>query len=189
MAENKQQLRFRLQSEGRWQEYLKEREALKKEGMNSTQARNALAEKYAPLEESGGETSQDGGKLPQSKDPRVKFKNVLPNGMPIVDGDIWKGKPQTDIVQEFNWVHENLGVKGITESDAPSASAWRMYFSARYSISGFADFQKLYKDLVVPDKAALRDRNKRKDDGSNLNMLDELLAHVIKQREENSDEE
>lgn len=181
--ETKDQFRSRLQKEGRWDDYVKERDRVVEQqgGISTTQAHNIIYDKYAPgavVDDTVGDAVED------------MFPNQLPNGCPLFDEVLWKGKPTTNLLDDVQWVASHLGLKDFDYvKRSPSLRACTLYWEARYTLAGMQRYQELLRQLEVPDKATLKELNRRKDDGSELERLEDFLVNYEKHETEQTTEQ
>jgi len=197
-SESKGVFHHRLKREGRWDAYLAERDALTAAGRTVAVAHNEIYDKYAPeIEPADTPDAEARGDKRKAKElartksaskftgPEDTFAETLPNGCPLFDEVQWKGKPQTNLLDDVQWVAGHLGLREFDYVDrSPSLRACTLYWEARYTNQGMARYQELLRQLEIPDKATLKQLNTRKDDGAELNRLNDFLVNYEKHTEE-----
>lgn len=175
-TESKGVFKTRLRKENRFEQYVADRDKyLETHNCSSTAAHNAVYEKYAP--QIPGTDSFSG--------PEDLFDDKLPNGCPLFDKAQWAGKPQTNLLDDVQWVASCLGLKNFDyTASSPSLRACTLYWEARYTATGMLRYQELLRQLEVPDKATLKQLNSRKDDGAELVRLSDFLTNYSKHLKE-----
>ncbi|AQT69197.1 hypothetical protein STSP2_02384 [Anaerohalosphaera lusitana] len=114
--ETKEQFKKRLKSEGRWDEFIKLREGLKRDGLSPKEAWAKARREFEPDFESvpvadncGGCDSGDGA------------------GMDSGDGirrETFAAKPNVTARAVVQWVFDHIDVADVRPEDAPSSGAW-----------------------------------------------------------------
>ncbi|MCY3020141.1 MAG: hypothetical protein NTW87_14080 [Planctomycetota bacterium] len=145
-SRQKRELRARLETDGRWGEFVALRERLKHEGVVPREAwRQAEADLAA--EPAVAEEADEA----EAEAELEEFTGET--GGPV------------NLRRDVEWVYQHLTVKGVKAKDAPSAGAWGLLKHYRRPMHTAA----FYTDFVVkllPSKAALaEDAGNRQDDG------------------------
>ena len=178
-TESKPMFSRRLKKEGRWQQYVKERDEIA-EARNTTtvNAHNEIYHRYAPPDEAPQSAPKEGPAIGTAENA---YADKLPNGCPLFDAATWHGKAQTNLLDDVQWVAGHLGLSDFDYvNESPSLRACTLYWEARYTVVGQARYQELLRQLEVPDKATLKQLNSRKDDGAELNRLNDFLGNYEK---------
>ena len=157
MAETRVELKERLQSEGRWAEYVKRRAEVALEGTISLGAASKilLKKEFKSLNPSR-----------RRKGPkRVSFRN---SSIKLSDFDPEK---KTGIREIVEWVFNHVDVEDVTPSMAPSPGAWSLLISVRDDPGVRADFYKSIWAKLLPTKTQIEEEDKFSDDGSDIAEL------------------
>jgi hypothetical protein len=183
-TEAKTKFSQRLKKEGRWQQYVKERDEIAEaRNTTTTNAHNEIYHRYAP--EGEVVAPPVGDKAKTTTVHEEAYADKLPNGCPLFDQTVWHGKTQTNLLDDVQWVAAHLGLKDFDYiNSSPSLRACTLYWEARYTVVGQARYQELLRQLEVPDKATLKQLNSRKDDGAELGRLTDFMTNYQKHQEE-----
>lgn len=147
MRESKGDLTSRLRREGRWNEFVARREALKAEGLPAAEAWNAAAAEFPPP-------------TPQSDENAASGEDVSGYDLSALDG-----KPQISMIKVVQWAFEHLDSPGVTPADAPSAGAWTMLTWARQNGDTRSEFMKTFMAKLMPNRQQVEDSERMSDDG------------------------
>jgi hypothetical protein len=177
--ETKGKFRERIRREGREAEYIARREALKKQGMSPKEAHVKAAEEFPPMangsekESTNGHGEQQGDN--QTENQRkpmplpILFSSSVASGIapgpvrPTVE--MFRDKKPISIIECIRWVAENLAIEDVTPEMAPSAGAWAMLETARFTMDSRNDFYKNLFSKLIPAKTQLDDAERFSDDG------------------------
>jgi hypothetical protein len=174
-SESRGEFEQRLRREGRYDKYRERRAEVKaQERCSWARAHILVVGEFGPVSDAVGDNTGLG-------------ISVLPNGMELVDAKLWRDRKKVDMLTEIEWVREHLPLRGIGPRDAPSASAWAMFWNARSSVSGYNEFMDKFASKLMPSRAEIEARNARKDDGGTLEFLRE--ARKIRLRAERTAQE
>ena len=69
----------------------------------------------------------------------------------------------SQMLEDVDWVSQNLGVKGLNATDAPSSRAWGLYLWA--TSGNETDFRKTYDVKLLPTRRQVERDQERKDSG------------------------
>jgi len=181
---NKRQIETRLMSEGRWSEFRKIREDIRR-----TQGLNGADVWLAALDVKDKHGYPFSYAYPQG----ITLENAIPRGpgedlpkppTPISDAAAafngrkaanpfratkaaFAGKPKATHRQNVEWVAENIRVEDVKPEEAPSATAWSMLCFVRSGMGGEEEkfWTALYAKLM-PSQAEMKYFDKMSDSGS-----------------------
>jgi len=82
-----------------------------------------------------------------------------------------------DPIRDLNWIYNNLSVKDVPPSDAPSTGAYgHLKFIQRNPTNMVGFFERVYP-RIIPSKSVIENQSKFNDDGrEHFDLLDRLLA-------------
>lgn len=101
--------------------------------------------------------------------------DVLSDGEGLLSAKEFKGADGSeDHWRDVHWVYNNLWVKEVKASDAPSAGAWFWLVDCRTNADARAKFRDYYMKLA-PSRKELDERARRADGGESvLELLSEI---------------
>lgn len=174
-AQVKARIKRWAESTNRWDEFVKVREGLKRDGVSPSDAWLAAAQVMDSA--TWGESKV----VPVRTEP---VREVLPADLPqvrseVVDGarrEVFGGK-KVPTVKVVEWVASNLQVEDVGPSDAPSSEAWGMLVWARRSPVNESQFWGSIYAKLLPSRSQLDGLERQMDDGSRVEELaDRLIA-------------
>ncbi len=188
---------LRLREEGRWKEFVTDRNIVRPLlGPSTPQHDRLLLKKYAPgtagtdaanivmeLPMEKTKDIPDGMTVPGTevgtKGPSDAYRDKLPNGCPLWDRRVFS-KNKTRFYDDVMWTEENLARNDITEENlhehCPSLSCARYFWTTRFTSKGFTDHCETVSQFTSRDKNALSNESKRRDSGGTLQALSDFLS-------------
>jgi hypothetical protein len=146
MGENRQQIKARLQQEGKWENFLAIRERLKADGLPPDQAREqALAQVDSlPPRPPAAPTTAGPSDMPSAEEPGQTPEEPWPDY-----------NKQVPTWESAAWVAENLGNPSIRPQHAPSGLAFGLLTWCRASPANTNTFWTSLYPKLLPSGAAL----------------------------------
>lgn len=132
-------LKRRLQAEGTWKDFIRVRESLKDGGMDERDAWLTAA----------------GEEVPERNEPTDALASDF--------ADKAASEPES-----VRWVADNISVKGVKPSDAPSAAAWGLLQWAKSSVTTKDRFFTQVYTRLMPSGKQLEDEGRFRDDGEGI---------------------
>lgn len=108
----KNDYKFRLMSEGRWDEFDQRRKNLKAEGYDEKEANRIARAEFANPSKQTEAVAAAGGNSADTPSEHVLYK------------DMFEGKGSGCRREIIDWVFDNIDIVDITPLDAPSSGAW-----------------------------------------------------------------
>lgn len=201
----KGQIRSWAESSGRWGEFVKARERLKRSGVDAGECWLRAAQELDPEMWGHVEAPVKPKKVSKvSEDlPHVRsaeegeLEVVLDAGevekvedkLPVSgDGDVgdratkavFAGK-KVATVKVVEWVASNMQVEDVCPKDAPSSEAWGMLVWARRSPVNESQFWGTIYAKLLPSRSAIEAEQRYSDDGS---RIEETAARLLSMRGE-----
>jgi hypothetical protein len=184
---------LRLKEEGRWKEFVVERDRLAQTlGRSSKQLDELLLTKYGKGVHGTAngtkvlevpEKIKDGEKVGDlSNEGKGKtdgaYSDRLPDGCPL-----WRkedfSKSDTRFYDDVMWAEKNLARSDLNEENlhdnCPSLSCARYFWSSRYTKRGYDKHAETVALFTTRDKNALSNESKRRDSGGTLEALADFL--------------
>lgn len=151
MRESKAQLTDRLRREGRWDAFVRRREALKDQGTPAAEAWKIAAAEF--------------GEPVKPASPETDACSSTP------DLTVLRGKT-APILEAVRWTFEHLDATWVTPADAPSAGAWSLRESARINPGTRAEFYRTFVPRMLPTRQQIdREEEMQANDEPVLEMI------------------
>jgi len=89
------------------------------------------------------------------------------------------GKAEIDPIRDITWIYNNLAVKDVEPSDAPSPGAYAQLKFIQSDDSNLVDFFTKVYPRLIPSKSQVENLTKFNDDGrEHFELLDKLSGEV-----------
>jgi len=169
-GETRAEMKQRLMSEGRWQQYLAERRALEEEhpdwGYNDI--KTTMEGRYPPLFD--GEAVDAELDRPEVEADAELIEDAVDDSAVMVAATGTARFRREDV----EWVYANMGVKSLAftkkrlEADAPSPGAYGLWAWAVKSPANESEFYRNFLAKLLPSKSQIDTDDARFDDGSSV---------------------
>ena len=183
---------LRLKEEGRWKDFVVDRDKFQKTlGQSTEQLDKLLLSKYgkgtfkgpeAEIELEVADEIKDGDtvvNIATASRPDGAYADKLPNGCPLWDPKIFS-KADTKFYADVMWTESNLARADLHEDNihehCPSLSCARYFWTARYTKPGYDKHAETVALFTSRDKNALSDESRRRDSGKPLEALGDFLT-------------
>ncbi len=190
MAEGKREFKERLQSEGRWDEFVIARQMYQDHhGVSLSEAGSEIYPFFKPgskSEDLEGQKWMDVKSLPPDRFQKKKTEldaaeRQLREAQAAEDDDEFDGWSRADLPMDIIWVYQNMKVTGVKPEDAPSSGAWALLEWARKP-ANMRDFYKDFLSRMLPTRAEVDREWQHADDGKSVeetcNQLLELADEL-----------
>jgi len=189
-----------LKEVGRWDQFLKQREEMKSEGVAPARARElAFDEQWEAYhaEQNGNDDERshdpegltvEPGTEPSLVAPPVvsmpkasvrkrtprATKDNLASDRRVFTKDMFKDKPPITKADEVSWVWDNLLFDDIVPEDAPSAGALALFYWCKENARGREGLYIAVLKQALPTRSEVDVRGSLKDDGKALEFVEGL---------------
>lgn len=100
-------------------------------------------------------------------------RDILANGMPLVDSKTWDGRPGITFEESVLWSDSMRAIRNVKPADCPSAVAYEKLWSAQNSLQGAQ-----YLDSLVGKITAKR-KSSDDDDASDITAYTSRLIEMV----------
>lgn len=188
--EYKSKIKIRLNTEGRWMEFVDYREELKAKGVPSPEAWDRAIDAFPPLEDGEEENAQPAAGSPFVSNPKrapsAEHKKAASqrekDRRPASD---FEGR-ECSAHKTAQWVAGHIAISDVVSEDAPSPEAWALLRWVQRSDSNEIEFWKVIYTKLLPSRTQLEAAAKFKDDG---HEIVELIFEIQRRTAEEPDEQ
>lgn len=89
----------------------------------------------------------------------------LPNGVPLIERGIFKGKKRISFLQEIEWVRQHYMLKGLSATEAPTPWCWSQVQEIQRDAVALRTFTEVFVAKLNPTKKEQEEAENKHGDG------------------------
>lgn len=169
-------VKSQLQASGMWQRFVATRDRLKREGASPDAAYRAALAECQQGEPTQAAPGAGAGEVAASAVLRYQGREEdLPR---FVGREMFDGK-KCSVLEAVQWCADNLAVENVKPSDAPSGTAWALFWALRDDQQLRNKFFVELLGKMLPSKTQIEEQSRLQDDGKRqLNFIQNLLEEA-----------